>query len=64
MFIIYELAACLCAAVLVATVMFAACVIFLGLKEAGHRVARTLPKLPPSTSWLPGTRVVPEPREP
>jgi hypothetical protein len=64
MFIIYEYAACLFAVLLGATLLFAACVMFLLLQEGGSIVARTWQELTHDTPWLTGTRVAAEPREP
>ena len=63
MFIIYEYAACLFAVLLGATLLFAACVMFLVLIEGGSILAQILRKLRDGALLLQGRRMAAESRD-
>jgi len=60
MFIVYEYAACVLAVSIVATMLFTACVMFLGIIEGGSILARTMRKLRDGALLLRGRRIVGE----
>jgi hypothetical protein len=63
MFIICEFAACVLVASIGATLLFAACAIFLVLCEGGSILAQTLRKLRDGVPLLPGRRMAAESRD-
>jgi type IV secretory pathway protease TraF len=64
MFIIYEYAACVVVALIAATLLCAACVMFLLLKNGASSVARKLQGLiHGARPVIPGTLVMAEPHE-
>jgi hypothetical protein len=63
MFIVYEYATCVLAVSIGATLLFAACVMFLVLIEGGSILAQTLRKLRDGALLLQGRRMAAESRD-
>lgn len=64
MFIIFECAACVLVAIIVATLAVSACAIFMLLYAGRGIMGRTVHQLMQGASWLPGMGLVARIREP